>query len=219
MAHATHTIAAVNNVITITAGTAEAQANTAATVTSFGTASGIVPATTTNGVDVQTLQDTFIIDFKGTDAPASISFEFNSGLTQAQAVAAIIAAAPTGATGVTMVVDNTFDIGNFALTSGDTRIKFTYNTAGDDTNTATDAASVTTGLTNGTFAIRLHSTNAVTTVTEGVDAVTTGTLDTWSVTIDGTEYTGTFSTIAKPLGGLNANEQAAEISRVLNIDT
>ena len=309
MAHATHTIAAVTNVVTITAMTAEAQADTLATLnqislltlttqgatgneftatldgtgisytliaaddtlakqatklanainsnsnytssslgavisitgsvtgpvtfttafSSTGSTTGvytggatagvtITPATTTDGVDAQTLQDTFVVDFKNTDAPASVSFEFASGLTTAQAAAAIAAFSNSNAalsnttSGVLMEVDNTFvNSGGTALASGAQRIKWTYRQAGDDTNTLTTAATVTGGMTNGTLA-----TSSVVTITPGEDASVTGTLDTWSVTIDGTEYTGTFSTTAKPLGGLTANEQAAEIARFLN---
>ena len=207
---ANYTITANDNVVTITAGIVGAQTNTAASVTTTGDAA-LTPATTTDGVTARNLQDTFIIDFKQGDNPGSVSFEFADEITTTVAANAIAAFSNSNSelsnsiSGVLMEVDDTFDIGNNALASGSKRIKYTYRTAGADTNTLANAASITTGDTNGTFAV-----GSVVRVTNGVDALTTGTLDTWSVTINGTEYTDTFSSES------NADSQATQIAAFLN---
>ena len=190
------------------------QTNTLASVTSGTGTAAIAAATPTDGIDSRDVKDTFAIDFKGASAPASISFVFTgSGLTTLQAAQEILSTVnpqTTGGAGVTMdiVADaTTFPAApnQVTLVEGSQRIRYTYNSAGDETNTATGAATVSMGDTGGTFAA-----GSVATVTEGVTGSVTGTLDTWSVTINGTEYTGTFTTQS------DANSQATQIADALN---
>ena len=185
----------------------------------------LVPATTTDGQDSARIKDSFAIDFKGNETPVSREFEFSgSGLDAAGAAAEIAAFSTTDSellnntTGVLMEVvtdATTFPPAPNQVTLAplSARVKYTYRASGVATNTLSGAASVDNTLsnTNGTFAV-----GDVSTVNEGAVENTTGVLDTWTVVVNGTTYTSTFTNTDKPLGGLTADEQAAEIARYLN---
>ena len=113
---------------------------------------------------------------------------------------------------VDTAIMNIIDLTDFNYTLSGNDIIITADADGDKTGTWTITVDHGVGTGNIAFGTAVIDPN-------GVDGIMTGILDTWTVTIDGTEYTNTFTNAAKPLGGLTANEQAAEIVRVLNIDT
>ena len=198
------TASSSNSVVTVTA---TATGNQTDATINYNVAGTGQTATTPSlsivqGVTATNTQDSITLDFKGGSAPASQSIEFTSGSTLADMVSQILA---TSFAGIDLIQDNTFDAGNNTLAANSSRIKYTYSVAGDDTNTASGGAVVVSGDTNGTLA-----TTGVTTVTEGADSTTTGTLTGFTISINGVSYNGTFTTNS------DAASQASQLVTFLN---
>ena len=234
MAAAFNAVVEPNGIIRITATQPGNQAPTEASVT--GATATLVRGLVSDGGLEQNTQDTFIVNFKQGNDPEERSFEFNNDLTLDQTAAAIASFSNTDLIlsdtddGVLMEVLTAAQAVDFppspnqvALAGTSRRIKYTYRgVAGPDIDTedggSINAARVTTGDTNGTFAIVENASSSVTHVTQGVTENTIGTLDTYTVVIDGVTVADgiNLASDAKPLGGLDANEQAIEIARFLN---
>ena len=203
--------------VIITAANVGNETDTTASITGFGATIAAETTDENQGSTAASIKDTFTIDFKGNmEDPSLTSVTFqDSDLSTAEAAAVIVAASPTGDSGVTMVIDNTFDIVTNPLdtVAGNQRIKYTYNTPGAATDTT--VAAVSDGNTGGDFEIVLHNSNLVTTVTDGLNDTFVGTLDTFTVVVNNVTYTADFEG-TDGRGGLSASEQATRIVQYLN---